>query len=187
MKKIESRVKKTKVAQTSESFLVAVREDGMALRYMKEQTPEICLEAVRQDSRALRYVKEQTTEICLETVRQDGRALQFVKQQTPAICLEAVKSDGRALRYAKRQTEKLCLAAIRQCANVMKWGWEVRQDDEEWLDKEERYGTRPDEYPLNSNLLRLVKRQTLEICRAAVRKDGMELQYVKNGLLPYAS
>ena len=41
--------------------------------------PKECLEAVKQDGHALRYVKEQTNEICLEAVKQNGRALQYVK------------------------------------------------------------------------------------------------------------
>ena len=48
-----------------EKDLEAVKQDGWALQYVKEQTPEICLEAVKQDGYALRYVKKQTPEICL--------------------------------------------------------------------------------------------------------------------------
>ena len=57
-----------------------------------------CLEAVKRDGYALQYVKEQTPEICLEAVKTDGYALQYVKEQTKDICLEAVKTDGLALR-----------------------------------------------------------------------------------------
>ena len=37
------------------------------------------LEAVKKDGYALQYVKEQTPEIALEAVKKDGGALQFVK------------------------------------------------------------------------------------------------------------
>jgi hypothetical protein len=40
------------------------------------------MEAVRQDGRALQYVKDQTPEICMEAVKQNSRAVQFVKDQT---------------------------------------------------------------------------------------------------------
>ena len=40
-----------------------VKQDGLALEYVKEQIPEICLEAVKQNGLALAYVKEQTPEI----------------------------------------------------------------------------------------------------------------------------
>ena len=60
------------------SDLEKVKEDGLALEYVKEQTPEICWEAVRQNGLALEYVKEQTPEICLEAVRQSGDSVRFV-------------------------------------------------------------------------------------------------------------
>ena len=41
--------------------------------------PEECLAAVRQDGYALKYVKEQTEEICLEAIKQNGYALRYVK------------------------------------------------------------------------------------------------------------
>ena len=65
--------------------LEAVKQDGNALRFVKEQTPEMCLEAVKIDGQALRFVKEQTHEICLEAVKEDGLALEHVKEQTPLI------------------------------------------------------------------------------------------------------
>ena len=79
--------------------LEVVKQDGWALRYVKEQTPEICLEAVKKNGYALQFVKDQTEEICLEAVKQNGYALQYVKEQTEEICFEAVKQDGYALQY----------------------------------------------------------------------------------------
>ena len=71
-----------------------------------------CLEAVKEDGYALRYVKEQTLEICLEAVKENGYALRYVKEQTPEICLEAVKEYGKALRHVKKQTPEICVQAI---------------------------------------------------------------------------
>ena len=41
-----------------------------------------CLKAVKRDGDALRYVKEQTADICMEAVKQNGDALRYVKEQT---------------------------------------------------------------------------------------------------------
>ena len=38
--------------------LEAVKQNGFALQYVKEQTPEICLEAVKEDGYALQYVRD---------------------------------------------------------------------------------------------------------------------------------
>ena len=43
---------------TEKESLEAVKNDGYALRYVKEQTENICLEAVKQNWYALQYVKE---------------------------------------------------------------------------------------------------------------------------------
>ena len=40
-----------------------------------------CLEAVKQDGYALSYVKDQTKEICLEAVKRNGYALRYVKEE----------------------------------------------------------------------------------------------------------
>jgi len=40
----------------------------------------MCLAAVRQNGLALQYVKEQIEEICLAAVKQNGLALQYVKE-----------------------------------------------------------------------------------------------------------
>ena len=37
-----------------------------------------CLEAVKKDGYALRYVKNQTEKVCLEAVKKDGDALSYV-------------------------------------------------------------------------------------------------------------
>lgn len=38
-----------------------------------------CLEAVKENGDALQYVRDQNKEICLEAVKQDGYALRYVK------------------------------------------------------------------------------------------------------------
>jgi len=106
-----------KTITCSVESLKAVKQDGYALRYVKNQTENICLEAVKENGDALKYVKNQTENICLEAVKQDGYALRYVKNQTENICLEAVKQDGYALRYVnenifKNMTEELTLEQI---------------------------------------------------------------------------
>lgn len=64
-----------------EEKLKAVKENGLALAYVRNQTEEICLEAVKKDSYALFHVHNQTEEICLEAVKKDRRALEYVKEE----------------------------------------------------------------------------------------------------------
>ena len=72
---------------------------------------EASMEAVKRNGYALQYVKDQTEAICLEAVKEDGYALRYVKDQTEAICLEAVKRNGYALRYVLVEELFLSIAA----------------------------------------------------------------------------
>ena len=42
-----------------EELLKMVKQNGLALKYVKEQTEEICLEAIKQNIDAIRYVKNE--------------------------------------------------------------------------------------------------------------------------------
>ena len=51
--------------ENEKQILKKVRENGMALEFVKDQTEEICREAVHQNPNALQYVKNKTLEIRL--------------------------------------------------------------------------------------------------------------------------
>lgn len=99
----------------------AVRQNGHALQYVKNQTPTICFEAVRQNSCALQHVKDQTEEICFMAIRQNSYALQHVKDQTEEMCYEAIRQNVHALRYVKDQTEEMCIEAIKKNYNMLQF------------------------------------------------------------------
>ena len=152
--------------QTVEMCLAAVQY-GWALRFVKEQTPEICLAAVKQSGNAFQFVKEQTVDICLAAVKQNGLALQDVKEQTAEICLAAVQQNGCALQYVNEQTMKICLAAVQQNGYALKFVDE--QTVEICLVAVQQ----------NGRALESVKEQTAEICLAAVQQNGRALKYVQ--------
>jgi len=84
---------------SKEAAMEAVKRNGYALQYVKDQTADVCMEAVKRNGYALQYVKDQTADVCMEAVKQDGEALRYVKDQTADVCMEAVKQDGYALQY----------------------------------------------------------------------------------------
>ena len=100
--------------QTLEICMEAVKQNGLALEYVREQTQEICMEAVKKEGFALYYVKKQIPEICMQAVKQNGNALGYVEEQTPEICMEAVKQNGNALEWVKEQTREICMEAVKQ-------------------------------------------------------------------------
>jgi len=135
--------------QTNEICKLAVQQCGYALPYVKNQTDEICILAVQQYGYALPYVKNQTEEICKLAVQQNGCALQYVKNQTDEICKLAVQQNGYALPYVKNQTEEICKLAVQQ----------------------------------NIHALQYVKNQTEEICKLAVQQNESSLIYIKKNKL----
>ena len=68
-------------ARTKEFWLNEVSYHGLALQFVdaENQTPEICLAAVKQNGLALKYVEKQTHEICLEALKQNYNASWYVK------------------------------------------------------------------------------------------------------------
>ncbi|EMH2709993.1 hypothetical protein SI855_002744 [Clostridioides difficile] len=84
--------------QNYEMCLESVKDDKEALLYIRwdelnltnEQKNNIYLEAVRNDGLALEYIKEQTEEICIEAIRQTNQAILFVKNMTKNIYSESI-------------------------------------------------------------------------------------------------
>jgi hypothetical protein len=156
-----------KQMQTEIICLLAVKRDGMSLKYVQEQTESICLAAVRKNGQALRYVEEQTKEICKEAVREDGWALKYVGNQTLDICLAAIYQEATALKFVRDQTEEICLAAV----TVNPWTLEFVKEQTETISLAavKQYGM----------ALKCVREQTEEICIAAVQQYGGALRFVR--------
>lgn len=60
-------------------------KEAKLLEFDKWLDESYCLEAVRQNGIALRYVRDQTEEICLEAVKRDGYALRYVRDKNTYI------------------------------------------------------------------------------------------------------
>ncbi len=95
-------------------LMIAIKQNGCTLCFVKNQTLELCMEAVKQDGLALQSVKNQTPELCMGAVKQNGCALGFIHDQTPELCMEAVKQDGWALQFVKNQTPEICMEAVKE-------------------------------------------------------------------------
>ena len=83
-----------------------LQDNPYAIRYLdgQAQTEELCLIAVKQDGEVLEYVKKPTDKIILEAIKQNGRAIWFVKEQTYELCLTAVKNTPQAIKDIRNTT-----------------------------------------------------------------------------------
>lgn len=98
--------------QTEEVALAAVSQNGLSLKYIRNQTHNICIRAIRQNYLAFNYVRNKNEHICREAVNINGLTLEFIKNQTPKICLDAVKQNPFALEFVIEQTYEICEAAL---------------------------------------------------------------------------
>ena len=79
---IEKNGKKYKVIEVIEEPKNKVIVNGWDVtEYEPWYDEEYCLEAVKRNGYALKYVKEQTKEICIEAVKQNSDALQYVDKR----------------------------------------------------------------------------------------------------------
>ena len=99
-----------------------VSENGMAIKHIETQTLELALAAVKDDGYALKYVKDEfkTTEVGLIAVKNDGIALQFVPEhiKNAEICLAAVTRDGMALEYVNDKTPAIIAMSVKVDSNA---------------------------------------------------------------------
>lgn len=89
------------ISYTEDEALAAVKKDGNALRYVREQTHEICLAAVERNEYALKYVKEQTPEICLAAVKENRDALRYVDPSVFQDEEETITVNGKKYKLVK--------------------------------------------------------------------------------------
>lgn len=134
---------------TVKESLMAVREDGENLKFVKYQTDEICLEAVKQIAWT-RYIYSQLPyELYLPSQlgllhcwlgsdtekTPEDRFKYFTEEES----LKAVRENGCNLRHVKYQTDEICLEAIKY--NGMILGYVDQQTEEICL---EAYKQSPD-------------------------------------------
>ncbi|MCC0670580.1 MULTISPECIES: hypothetical protein [unclassified Clostridioides] len=62
---------------------------------------KICVEAVKNNGLALEFIKKQTPERCLEAVRKNGLIVRFVTEQTDIVCKESLKQNRGSIKYIK--------------------------------------------------------------------------------------
>jgi hypothetical protein len=175
----------------------AVKKDGMLLEYIVNQEYYICIRAVRQNEHALMFVNpmienyieicliavkknpsivrlvdkdnmslDDYTEVCIQAVKRDGMALEFINshdlppENYTKICIEAIKHNSSALQYVTIQTHELCILAICRPHQTHAFkGWPGK----------------------NYDVLKYVKNQTPEICKAAIEACGQGvIQFIRD-------
>ena len=94
--------------------LAAVKRNGIAIKFIKNPSEAMQLAAVKQHGYEIKFIKNPSEAIQLVAVKQDGTSIKFIKNPSEAIQLVAVKQDGYAIQYIKNPSEAIQLAAVKQ-------------------------------------------------------------------------
>jgi hypothetical protein len=136
--------------------LMAVKQNGLILQFIKNQSDIICMTAVKRDGMALQYVKEQSDIICMEAVKRDGMALQYVKDQSKDICVRAIKTTSLAYKYV----DFVVFDIFDICMEVVKSNYYVLL------------------YASDLNIL--TKNNYFKLCMQAIKYNCQALYYINN-------
>ena len=174
--------------QEEDLCIVAVLQNGMALRYIVNQTLDICLAAVAQNGAAFQYVKEEfrTPEIYRIALSSCGRMLRHIspKDQTEELCLLATKENPYNLRYvSKRLLKDVTIKTITNDGFAIKYIPTPNEDDED----EFRFYMELVKLSVKQNgmALKFIPKeyQTPSVCKIAIENNPEAFQYVADQTL----
>jgi hypothetical protein len=102
--------------------LIAVKQNGYAIEYIKNPSEAVQLAAVKQNGHAIQYIKptddDSWLRVQLAAVQQNGYAIQYIKPTDDdswlRVQLAAVQQNGDAIEYIENPSEPVQLAAVKQ-------------------------------------------------------------------------
>ena len=162
-------------------WIEMLSQNGMVLKFVKNQTEEICTIAVKQNSFALSYVKQQTEKLCKIAVKNDttGDVLNYVEDRfkTKELCTLAVKQNGYALRFVYKSP----LLSLSTMYELTELALQQNGYDIKYIGNQTtlicKLAIKQNPYSL---FFVARQYQTDEICKFAVQQNGLALQYVIN-------
>jgi len=104
---------------TDEQNKLAVKQDGSAIRLIKEPSVEIQKLAVERNGVAIIFIEEPIVLIQKLAVEQNGLAIRHIKEPSVLIQKLAVEQNGLAIQYIIEPTDEIYELAIQQNPDVL--------------------------------------------------------------------
>ena len=169
------------IYHTIELYNIAIRHQGLSIRYIRDRTPEMCLEAVKSDYKALQYIVDQTEEMCLIAVKAHslelgnfftnhikGKNIIFDYDINRDIRFDTYyEPRSHILRYVMNQNDEICLEAVKNYGLSLKFV--ENKTLEICMMAVNNIG----------HAIAFVDNQTEDICMAAVNNSGFAIRYIK--------
>lgn len=112
--------------RTKDTFYRLIEKDPNVIKYLEEdeqdEFPDLCLMALREDGLLLKFIKNHTREMDLTAVKSNGLALKFVKEQDEEICIAAIKQNKKAYRlYCRIHTQAVYEAIVKKSGIMIQY------------------------------------------------------------------
>jgi hypothetical protein len=121
---------------STEKKILALKKNGLLIKYIKNKTEEMNFEAVKQqnnpqglfdlitqgvefDEYAIQYIENPSEKVQLEALKKSYYVLKFIKNPSEQVQLEAVKKNAYAIQYIENPSEQVQLKAVKQNGHVI--------------------------------------------------------------------
>lgn len=94
-------------------YIEKVSNDGLFLKYIKNQTDEICKKAIENNCFAIQYVQNKTEDLCKLAIKHCPMTLEYIDNQTDTICQMALISEPYTLQFIKNDNHNYCKLAMK--------------------------------------------------------------------------
>ena len=179
---------------TRKQCLIAVKQNGYAIRYIKCQFPELADIAIAQQASAIQFVSAPTPEQLSIAFDKDPNVIAYIKNPTYEQQLNAVSRKGGTIQYIDNPSNELLEIAIEN--EPMALGYIFKKVPKEqlkyWIKKATKKKPQAIKTIINSvnkNMqieflslygfgLRYINKQTEELCITAVKNNPLAIQFV---------
>lgn len=105
--------------------LVAVSEEPMVIKYIKNPSEEVQLAAVERDAYAIRHIKNPTEKTQIAAIRKNLNSFQFLadraSDRVQIYAIMATETGWSALNLIKRPSEQVQIAAVKHHSDAIKY------------------------------------------------------------------
>ena len=85
--------------------LIAVRQNGNAIRHIDRPVLEVQLAAIKEDEQSIEFIDDPSEKVQLVVVRMDGNTIRYIDNPSEQVQLEALREDGRSIQYINNPTD----------------------------------------------------------------------------------
>ncbi len=148
--------------------LLAVKQDGYAIKYIKNPSEDLQKIAVAQNGLAIEYIDNPSEEVQKIAVGQDGDAIEFIENPSEEVQKIAVLEYCYAIRYIKNPSEEVQKIAVGQDGDAIQ---DIKNPSEE---------VQKIAVAQNGEAIKYIKNPSEEVQKIAVTQNGFAIKYIKN-------